>query len=766
VLNPTISQAVADPLEAWFERCGSVPAAFQREVWMRYRRGESGLLITPTGSGKTLAAFGGPLREALADGVPKETKGRRETSTCLRVLWITPLRALAADTTRALQSVVEGVDLPWRVVQRSADASARDRRLAQSGRAEVLVTTPESLTLMLSYPEFAGALTGLRCAIVDEWHDLIGNKRGVLLQLCLARLRHLAPAHITWGLSASLGNPQEALRVLLPQNPGAELITSASRVVQLETLLPSLETRFPWAGHLGLQHLDAVRARLLATRTSILFTNTRAQAELWYRALEAVWPTSAGPIALHHGSLDSAVRAQAERGLREGSTRCVVATSSLELGVDFRAVDLVFQIGSPKGVARLLQRAGRARHRPGESGAVVCVPTQAIELAEYAAAREALNAGLIEPRRPPTLCMDVLAQHCVTLALGGGFRGSDLLHEVRGTHAYADLSNAAWQSTLDFIVQGGAALANYPEYSKVSCDTDGIFRVPSTTVARRHRLSVGTIASDASVAVRFVRGGRLGSVEEQFVARLRPGDTFHFGGRTLELTRLENMTAYVRRAKRAGGVVPRWQGGRMPLSSELSQEVLRVLGGEAAASAEMQWLAPLLDLQQKISGLPRPGVLVAELLRRRDGHYVMLYPFAGRALNEGIAALMCLRWLRMTSNTLTYAANDYGLAIACSRPEEVSVPLLQALLAEDDLIADLRLCTNAAELARRQFREIARIAGLTPPSLPGREPRSARQLQASSGLIYDVLRRYDPQHLLLQQADREVLTQQFDLFGA
>jgi ATP-dependent helicase Lhr and Lhr-like helicase len=747
----------------WFQARGWQPTPLQREVWHRYLAGASGLLTTPTGSGKTLAAFGGVLLAALRE--PAASAGTaRARAAAVNTLWITPLRALAADTARALREPLADLGLPWVVALRTGDARARERRLAQRGGAQVIVTTPESLAVMLSYPDFPATLSDLRCVVVDEWHELLGNKRGVLLQLCLARLRRLAPHLRCWGLSASLGNLQQARDVLLPQDPDAPIVRGGTRAVVLETLLPEVGGRFPWAGHLGLEHLHAVRTRVLATATSIVFTNTRAQAELWHRALSSVWPTGAGELALHHGSLDAAVRVAAECGLRAGTVRCVVATSSLDLGVDFPAVDLVFQIGSPKGVARLLQRAGRAKHRPGEQAAIVCVPTQALELAEFAAARLALAAGYIEPRRPLTECVDVLAQHCVTLAVGGGFRAEELLAEVRGTHAFAQLSQSRWQQTLDFIVQGGAALANYPEYRKVIREDDGIYRVHSAQIARRHRLSIGTISSDAAVRVRFLKGGRLGSVEEQFVARLRPGDSFHFAGRSLTLVRLNNMEAYVRLAKRPAGAVPRWQGGRMPLSSELGREVQRVIAGEEAAqSAEMQRLAPLLQLQGRLSHVPAADELLAEYVPRRDGAYLMLYPFAGRMINEGIAALMSVRWLRRSTNTLSYAANDYGLVIAMAHAEPVDAPLLEQLLDTEDLIADLQQCANTPELARRQFREIARVAGLTPPSLPGREPRSARQLQASSGLIYDVLRRSDPDHILLAQADREMLRQQFEL---
>ncbi len=748
-------------LRAWFERRGWKPLPFQQAVWRHYLAGESGLLHTPTGSGKTLAMFGGPLLQGLMQA-GAGARGRKRVPV-LRVLWITPLRALAADTARALREPLADIGLDWQVGLRTGDASARDKRLAREGRVDVLVTTPESLALLLSYPDTANHLRELRCVVVDEWHELLGNKRGVLLQLNLQRLRDALPRLQVWGLSATLGNLEQARQVLLPDIPHAPLVGGARpRPVTVETLLPAQGERFAWAGHLGLGQLQRVQQRLFEVGTSLLFTNTRAQAELWHQALAAVWPEYPDTLALHHGSLDPAVRRTVEQGLREGTLRCVVATSSLDLGVDFPAVDQVLQIGSPKGIGRLVQRAGRARHRPGESGHIVCVPSHALEVAEYAAARRALAAGVIESRRPLQLSLDVLAQHCVSCALGGGFRADALFAQVRRTHAFATLDDAHWQGVLDFIVQGGQALAQYPDFHKVVRDEDGVYRVHDRRVALRHRLSIGTITSDGSVQVQFLRGGRLGVVEEQFISRLRPGDCFQFAGRLLELVRLEQLTAYVRLARSGNGVVPRWQGGRLPMSDALGHEMETVLAA-APTAPEMRWLAPLMQLQARLSALPGPGRLLVEVVRRREGQFVFVYPFAGRQVNEGMAALMALRWTREQANTFGFAATDHGFVLAPAVPVTVDAPLLRRLLDADGLLEDLHTSVNLGELARRQFRDIARVSGLLIPALPGRAPRSLRQLQASAGLLYDVLREHDPGHILLGLAEREVLVSQLDM---
>ncbi|GAA4858548.1 ligase-associated DNA damage response DEXH box helicase [Luteimonas vadosa] len=757
------------PLADWFAVQGWTPAPFQREAWRRYRRGESGLLVTPTGSGKTLAVLGGPLLEALAGGeagrpvTRKAGKAGKADGPRVRLLWVTPLRALANDTVRALREPIEALGLPWTVAMRTGDASTRDKRLARQGRADVLVITPESLALLLTYPETQARLSGLRAVVVDEWHELLGNKRGVLLQLCLARLRAWNPAMRLWGLSATLGNLEQARDVLLPHMPDAAIVRAAKpRTLTLETLLPEQGERFPWAGHLGLSQVQRVAARLQQARTTLLFANTRAQAELWHRALASVWLEAPETLALHHGSLDPKLRQAAEQGLREGRVRCVVATSSLDLGVDFPTVDQVIQIGSPKGVARLLQRAGRARHRPGEAGHVVCAPTHALEVAEYAAAREALRAGEVEARRPPTLALDVLAQHCVTLALAGGFESASLLREVRGTHAFAGVTDAQWQAVLAFVVQGGEALQHYPDYRRVVRDDDGLYRVHDRRIAFRHRLSIGTIASDGAMQVRLLRGKPLGSVEEGFLARLRPGDRFQFAGRTLELVRFKDMVGYVRLAARTEGIVPRWQGGRMPLSGELGARVAEVLAAPPR-SPELRALRPLLALQRELSAMPSRDGLLAEFARTRQGWHLFLFPFAGRAVHEGLAALLALRWSRRAPNSFSFAVNDYGLALTAQATVAPDVDLLRALLSGEGLVDDLQDGMNLTELARRQFREVARVAGLLPPSLPGRAARSLRQLQASSGLLFDVLRQHDPGHMLLRQAEREVLEAQLEV---
>ncbi len=755
-------------LEAWLGSRGWSPFPFQREAWEAYRAGESGLIHAGTGTGKTYAAWLGPLLEWMETHEPDLRPRRRAAAPPLRVLWLTPLRALAADTEAALRAPLAGLGIPWTLERRTGDTSATVRERQREKLPTALVTTPESLSLLLSRPDARHLFADLRLVVVDEWHELLGNKRGAQTELALARLRRFRPDLRTWGLSATLGNLDVALAALLGVGPdgrqSGRLVRGESpKEIRVDSLIPETVERFPWAGHLGLKLLPQVIAAIEEGRTALVFTNTRSQTEIWYQAILDARPDWAGEIALHHGSLDRKVRDFVEAGLGAGAFRCVVCTSSLDLGVDFAPVDRVLQVGSPKGIARLAQRAGRSGHRPGAPSRVTCVPTNAFELVEVAAARRALEAGRIEPRTPREKPLDVLAQHLVTIAVGGGFRAQELYEEVRTAWAYRDLTPAEWDWTLDFVTRGGPALAAYPEYRRV-VERDGLYTVPDRTVARRHRLSIGTITSDAALTVQYVNGGRLGTVEESFIARLRPGERFIFAGRTLELTEVRDLTAWVRRAKGRSSAVPRWMGGRMPLSTELAAAVRRLLEESrdgTFAGPEMEAMRPILELQARWSAIPAADELLIERLKSREGHHLFFYPFEGRLVHEGLAALLAWRIARRRPITFTLAVDDYGIELLSADPAPLAEALAAGLLAPTGLAEDIPASLNAAEMAKRQFRDIARIAGLLFEGLPGRR-KTARHLQASSGLFYEVFTKYDPGNLLLHQAHREVLEQQLE----
>ena len=758
-------------IEAWMRARGWRVFDFQREVWEAMRAGQSGLLHATTGAGKTYAVWLGALAAHARVGATRPAP--------LTVLWLTPMRALGADTAHSLAAPLEELGCNWTVGIRTGDTgsavrAAQDRRLPSA-----LVTTPESLTLLLSRAQAREALSGVQVVVVDEWHELLGSKRGVQTQLALARLRAWNPRLITWGLSATLGNPGHAMEVLLgAPAPAGRLVRGLTpKTLTIDTLLPAQTGRFPWAGHLGLSMLPAVAAEIDAHANTLVFVNTRSQAERWYQALLEARPQWAGALALHHGSLDKQTREWVERGLKAGTLKAVVCTSSLDLGVDFLPVERVLQIGSPKGVARLLQRAGRSGHAPGRPSRVTLVPTHSLEVIEASAARAAVEAGQIETRTSPDKPLDVLVQHLVTIALGGGFEPALLLEEVRTAYAYRHLDAAEWQWALDFVGSGGPSLGAYPDYRRVAPDAEGIWRVPDARLARRHRMSIGTIVADAAMQVRFWagRGGgaRLGTVEESFIARLRRGDCFLFGGRLLELVKVHEMTAYVRLAQGQRAATPRWNGGKMPLSTELAQAMVAQLALAAegryedgeGGSPELRWARPLLDVQARWSALPVPGTVLAETLRSREGTHLFLYPFAGRPAHLGLATLMAWRVARATPGTFSIAVNDYGLELLTPEPFDWSAWLADsgtALFDTEGLLEDVLASLNAGELAQRRFREIARVSGLIFQGFPG-AAKSNRQLQASSGLFFEVFRNHDPGNLLLTQAQREVLSQELEL---
>lgn len=808
-----MSHLALQPIDDWFQTQGWTAFDFQRETWRAYLDGRSGLVHAPTGMGKTYAVWLGPLAERLQSAADGHQGSRIQDG--LQVLWLTPLRALANDTMHNLLAAVAGLRLPWRVELRHGDTSATMRRKQRDKPPEALVTTPESLSVLLSYPGSGELLRGLRCVIVDEWHELLATKRGVQTELALAHLRSLSPSLRTWGLSATLGNTREAMKVLLGRShpraqcdaasggTGVLIRGDSSKQIVVRTLLPEDIERFPWSGHIGVRLLDGVIEAVERARTTLIFTNVRSAAEIWFQAILKKRPDLIGQVALHHGSLDRDIRQEVEGLLREGRIRCVVCTSSLDLGVDFSPVDQVLQIGSPKGVARMMQRAGRSGHQPGATSTIVGVPTMALEMIEFAAARDASrptpeqtqdapdhpinraaeDAGLppsssgvasksypaqpqVESREPLDRPLDVLVQHMVTLASGDGFDAAELRDEVRATHAFENLTDDQWRWCLDFVERGGGALGAYPQFSRVTRDAcSGRYAVTSKLIERMHRLSIGTITSDSAMNVAFANGSTLGMIEEGFISRLRPGDRFVFAGRVLELVRVHNMTAFVRPAKQRSGVVPRWAGGRSPLSTLLSQAI-RLKLDEARRgvfdSPEMTTVRPLLELQARWSIIPAPQQTLIERTRTRDGHHLFIFPFEGRLVHEGLCSLVAHRLTRREPRSVQVTGNDYGFELQTLKPLDLDEEDLREMLSTDHLVEDLLACLNTTALARRQFREIARVAGLLFPGYPG-QPKSMRQLQASSELFFDVFSEFDPRNLLLDQARREVLDRELEV---
>lgn len=762
----------------WLKQQGIAPARFQQQAWKAFAQGQSGIISAPTGSGKTLAAMGGALVQGLASQLSQAPQMPLQG---VRMLWITPLRALASDTATQLTRPMAKLLPDWQIAMRTGDATAKDKRRSQNGQAQLIVTTPESLAILLSHAAATESFAGLQSVIVDEWHELMPSKRGVLLQLNLAHLRKLAPALQVWGLSATMGNLNEALQALVRDRTAEQTVIVQdlrTKPFDLQTVLPPPGVRLPWAGHLGLSNIGQVLKLVQSTSTSLIFTNTRAQAELWFSALSSIWPEPLETLAIHHGSLDQAVRLQVEQDLRAAKLRCVVATSSLDLGVDFPAVDRVIQVGGAHSVARTVQRAGRAKHRPGAAVHLTAVATQAMELCEFAATRDLAQQQQYENRNAPTLCLDVLAQHVMSMALAGGFQAKSLLAEVRSTAAFQQLTAAQWAQVLQFLVHGGQALEAYPQYQRLQLQDGGRYVPASLKVTRQHRFAIGTIVGQTMVTVQFLRGARIGSVEESFVSKLAPGDVFNFAGRSLELFRVENLTAWVRRSKQAGTLTPSWTGSLLPFSSQVGESMQRLLADavyhpNARQTSEMAYLQPLLALQQARTRVPQAHELLVEAIHlrsttRRGGRSAnasagvawFIYPFAGRVVHEGLALLLAHRLAQRQSNTFSWSCNDIGLMLSSAAPVDATPSDWAELLSPRNLEADLRAAVNFSEIARRRFREIAQIAGLIQARAPGKGPNT-RQLQVSAGLLYDVLSKYDPDHILLQSARREAI--QLDL---
>ena len=754
---------VSARIDTWLSSRGWTAFPFQRAVWRAALKGESGLLHANTGAGKTFAVWFAALQRAGLD------TGRARAG--LRVLWITPMRALAADTQRALEDSAAELLPEWRIGARTGDTKSAERARQTRSMPAALVTTPESLSLMISNAAAHEQFRHLDMVIVDEWHELMGSKRGVQVQLALSRLRRWRPELLVWGVSATMGNLDLARQVLLGSDSGVLVEGDTRKKIVVDCLIPENVSRFPWGGHLGLQMLQPVIAEIEGHEATLVFTNTRSQAEIWYQNILEARPDWAGVIALHHGSLDREVREWVELGLKNGILKAVICTASLDLGVDFLPVERVLQIGSAKGVARLLQRAGRSGHAPGRVSRVTLVPTNSLELLEAAGAKKAVAARRIEGRYVPNKPFDVLVQHLVTVALGGGFRSAELYEEVRQAWSYRHLTEEEWQWALDFVARGGQSLTVYPEYRRVLPDDEGVYRVPDSAIGRRHRMGIGTIMSDATIQVKYMSGGRIGSVEESFISRLKPGDRFLFGGRILEFVRVHELTAFVKRASGSRGAIARWQGAKMPMSNELAHaalEELRLADQGVFDGPEMRAIEPLIAIQQRWSALPTSEVLVLESMKSREGYHLFVYPFAGRSVHMGLASLIAFRVGRAQPITFSIAINDYGFELMAPEPVDwarmfdaptgAGVDLFDTARLLEDVIDSL----NATQLSQQRFREVARIAGLVFSGYPG-QPKSNRQLQASSSLFFEVFRKHDAGNLLLTQAEREVMEQELEL---
>ncbi len=686
------------------------------------------------------------------------------------MLWITPLRALTNDIKSAMQTVCNELSIPITIGSRTGDTPASEKLALRKNLPEVLLTTPESLHLMLAQKDYPVLFSRLQVVVIDEWHELLGTKRGVQIELGLSRLKAIRTGKLkVWGISATIGNLEQALHVLLgsqaKQSDAVMIKAKLKKKLIIESVIPDNIETYSWAGHIGLSLLPKVMDIVARGKTTLIFTNTRSQSEIWYQAILDKYPEYAGYIAMHHGSLDHSLRSWVEQALHEGSLKLVVCTSSLDLGVDFRPVDSIIQIGSPKGVARFMQRAGRSGHSPGAVSKAYFVPTHSLELLEGAALKQALKEEVYESRDPIVLAMDVLVQYLVTIAVSTGFTASEIYREITSTYAYADLSQNEFSSLLDFITLGGKALSQYDEFLKVEIE-DTVYKVNSRRIAMRHRLNIGTITSEVSLRVRFLSGGVLGSIEESFISKLKAGDKFWFAGRSLEFLYLKELNAYVKKSNAKKGIIPSWLGGRMPLSSQLSAVLRHKLDQVATGQhkdIEIQALKPLFDLQFAQSHIPRDNEFLIEKLASKEGYHLFFYPFEGRLVHEGMASLFAYRLSKIKKASFSIAMNDYGFELLTDEDLPLDEAVRSDLFSTDNLLIDIQHSLNANEMAKRRFRDIAHIGGLLFTGYPGKLVKN-KHLQMSSSLLFDVFRDYDPDNLLLKQSYQEALTLQLEEF--
>jgi ATP-dependent Lhr-like helicase len=736
----------------WFKQRNWKIFPFQQECAIWYFQGYDGLLNAPTGSGKTFALAIPAIVESC---LLKPVKGPV-------LLWVTPLKALSKDIHAAIQEAADELKSGWSVALRNGDTTTAERARQKKSQPQCIITTPESLHLMLATKGYADFFGNLKTVVVDEWHELLGSKRGVQVELALSRLRAVCPKLRTWGISATIGNLEEAREVLIPFSEKVCTVKSETeKKPVVTTLLPDTPETLPWAGHLGIKMLEKTLPVIEQSKTALIFTNTRSQSEIWYQRLLDAKPDLAGRLAIHHGSLNREVREWVEENLHSGLLKAVVCTSSLDLGVDFRPVDSVIQIGSPKGVARFVQRAGRSGHSPEETSKIWFVPTHSLELLEAAALKTAIEQNTIESRIPVVRAFDVLIQYLMTLAVSDGFCPRKTLLEVRETYSFSSIGNEEWNWLIGFLSHGGDSLQQYGDFHKIVFENER-YVVKSRRLALQHRLSIGTIAGDTNIRIKMVGGPELGTIEEYFVSRLNLGDAFVFAGRVLELVSLQGNRALVKKATKKTGAVPSWQGGRMSLSSELSEGLrMKIAEQSNAQTEELKALDELFALQKERSAVPNPDELLIEYHVTDEGHHLFVFPFEGRMVNEGMAMLIAYRMGKIKPGTYSIAMNDYGFELLSPEPIPLEEALEEDLFSTQNLIADLFSCTNYTEMTGRRFSEIARISGLVFKGTV-EKPVKTKHLQANARLFYQVFSEYEPENLLLRQAQEETLYYQLE----
>jgi ATP-dependent helicase Lhr and Lhr-like helicase len=817
-------------ISKWLSAKNRKPFPFQEQTWQNIINGESGLVNAPTGFGKTYSVFLGALIQFINNN-PESFTSKKNNG--LQLLWVTPLRALAKDIERAMNEVIDELGMQWKVASRNGDTSTADRAKQKRHLPEVLIITPESLHLFLAQKNYAETFKDLKIIAVDEWHELLGSKRGVQVELAVSRIAglkaeglkvegsrlkvseanattntkqlsikndksksftrkeippkkknseleetfNLQPSTLNqssstlnlmvWGISATIGNLEEAKDVLLSslKTEGVIIKANVQKKFEIHSIIPEEIEKYPWAGHLGIKMATSILPIIDKNKTTLLFINTRGMSETWYQTILDIAPELAGAVALHHGSVERELRTWVEEALHKGILKVVVCTSSLDLGVDFRPVETVIQVGSPKGVARFLQRAGRSGHQPDAVSKIYFLPTHSLELVEAAALKEAIGEQFIESRIPMLMCFDVLIQYLCTLAISDGFYPDVLFKEIKSTYCFSEINDEEWKQILQFITVGGIALREYDDFKKVEI-INGLYKINDRKIAMRHRMHIGTIVSDAMLRVKFLSGGSIGVIEEYFISKLKPGEVFALAGRNLEFVMIKDMTVLVKKSSSKKAIVPSWNGGRLPLSSQLGKLLRKKLNDAnqekvSAKELELTALKPLFDLQKQLSAVPKQNELLIEHIETKDGFHLFVYPFEGRLVHEAMAALLSYRISRITPITFSFAMNDYGFELLSDQPIPLDDSNVYELFSEKNLYEDITKSVNSSEMARRKFRDIAVIGGLIFQGMPG-EKIKQRHLQNSASLLFNVLSEYEPNSILLQQAYNEVMQQQME----
>ena len=752
--------------ENWFQEQQWKPFKFQKDTWKAFLQGKNGLLNAPTGSGKTYALWFPIVLNYIKKNPDYKTKHKKG----LKAIWITPLRALSQEIKQSAERVTSDLGTQMTVGIRSGDTSTKEREQQKKQMPDLLITTPESLQLLLATKGYDKIFKDCSAIVVDEWHEILGTKRGVQMELALSRIKTISSELRIWGISATIGNLEQARDVLLgPESKALKnsvlIKANINKKITVKSIIPKKMETFPWRGHLGLHLLEDVIPIINNSKTTLLFTNTRSQCEIWFQKILEKHPEYAGEMAMHHGSINKETRVWVENAIRNEGLKAVVCTSSLDLGVDFAPVETVIQIGGPKGVARFLQRAGRSGHQPGKESIIHFLPTHSIELIEASALQKAVKQNTVEDRMPYLNSYDVLLQYLTTLAISNGFYPDEIYKEIKQTFCYQAISDDQWRWLLNFLVMGSQSLQSYDEYKKVEVESDGKFTVTNRGVAMRHRFQIGTIVGDVNLAVKYQKGGYIGSIEEFFISKLNKGDVFTFAGRNLEFIRIKEMTVQVKNSTKKTNKISSWMGSRLTLSAQMSELLRNELYSSSEPlenqSAEIRALAPLFARQRRESIVPKPSEFLIETFKTRDGYHHLFYPFEGRFVHEAMGSLLGYRISLLSPITFSLAFNDYGFELLSDQLIDIQQVLDNDLFTIDFMLDDLQKSLNATEMARRRFRDVAIISGMVFTGYP-KKGIKMKHLQSSSQLLFDVFRDYEPDNLLFQQAFTETFEHQLE----